>query len=67
MLNSFGFADKGSSIGLQIADLLAVYTRKYVNKYDEDAGYADEPTIISILRDRIFLIDDVAYRFLPVR
>jgi hypothetical protein len=63
-LYSFGFADKRSSIGLQWADFLAGTTRRYVIKYD--GTYPDEPKILSILRDRIYMIDRVAEQFLPV-
>jgi hypothetical protein len=65
-LYSFGFADKRSSIGLQWADLLAVTSRRYIDKYDDQSGYPKEPTIISILRDRIYLIDEVATSFYPI-
>jgi hypothetical protein len=59
VLLSFGFADKGSSVGLQIGDFLAVTSRKYVGKHSATDGYPEQPTILSILRDGIFLIDDV--------
>ncbi|MGA8693856.1 MAG: hypothetical protein WB689_08400 [Xanthobacteraceae bacterium] len=58
-LRSFGFADKASSIGLQIGDFLAVTSRKYVGKYSHNTGYPEQPAILSILQDRIYLIDDV--------
>ncbi|MFZ0986332.1 MAG: hypothetical protein WAN27_01190, partial [Xanthobacteraceae bacterium] len=58
-LRSFGFADKASSIGLQIGDFLAVTSRKYVSKYSHNTGYPEQPAILSILQDRIYLIDDV--------
>jgi hypothetical protein len=58
-LRSFGFADKASTIGLQIGDFLAVTSRKYVGKYSDTTGYPEQPTILSILQDRIYLIGDV--------
>ena len=58
-LRSFGFADKGSTIGLQIGDFLAVTSRKYVGKYSATTGYPEQPAILSILQDRIYLVDDV--------
>ena len=42
-LRSFGFADKASSIGLQIGDFLAVTSRKYVGKYSHNTGYPEQP------------------------
>jgi hypothetical protein len=66
VLYSFGFAKKKNMIRSQIADLLAVYSRRYVNKYDDENGYADEPSIISILRDGMYMIDEVAHSFIPV-
>lgn len=65
-LYSFGFADKKSSIGLQWADFLAVTTRRYADKYQAIGGFPEEPEFISILRDRIHLIDRVAETFFPV-
>jgi hypothetical protein len=62
---SFGFADKKSAIGLQIADFLAVTSRKYISSYSAEDGYPPEPAIVSILRDRIYLIDLAAERFVP--
>jgi hypothetical protein len=59
-LRSFGFADKASTIGLQIGDFLAVTSRKYVGKYSDATGYPEQPAILSILQDRIYLIGDVA-------
>lgn len=61
-LHSIGFLDKKKSVGLQIGDFLAGTTRRYVRKYDE-SGYPEEPTILSILRDRIYLIAEVATDF----
>jgi hypothetical protein len=58
-LRSFGFADKASTIGLQIGDFLAVTSRKYVGKYSDTTGYPEQPAILSILQDRIYLIGDV--------
>jgi hypothetical protein len=65
-LFSFGFAPKESARGLQIADFLAVTSRKYIAAYSDETGYAPEPEIISILRDRIYLIDQTAVSFFPV-
>lgn len=64
-LYSFGFAPKESARGLQIADFLAVTSRKYIDAYSADTGYAPEPRIASILRERIYLIDQVALSFFP--
>jgi hypothetical protein len=64
-LRSFGFADKASTIGLQIGDFLAVTSRKYVGKYSETTGYPEQPAILSILRDRIYLIGDVVTGWKP--
>jgi len=62
---SFGFADKNMAIGLQFADLLAVTSRRYINRTHAQGSFADEPAILTILRDRIHLIDDVAVQFVP--
>jgi hypothetical protein len=62
-LASIGFADKKSSIGLQIADLLAFYSRRDIVKYDAQKGYAAESGIVTILRKGIYLIDEVAVEF----
>lgn len=64
-LHSFGFAGKETAIGLQIADFLAVTSRKYVDQYSDERGYSPEPAIVSILRDRIYLIDMAAVSFFP--
>jgi hypothetical protein len=58
-LASFGSADKESSVGLQIGDFLAVTARKYINRTDALGRYPEEPAILSILRDGIYMIDDV--------
>ena len=65
-LYSFGFADKRSSVGLQWADFLAVTTRRYADAYKRLGRYPEEPKIISILRDRIYMIDHVAESFVLV-
>lgn len=64
---SFGFAAKELAIGLQIADFLAVTSRKYMARYSSENGYAPEPEIISILRDRFYLIDQTAVSFFPTK
>ena len=64
-LFSFGFAAKEPARGLQIADFLAVTSRKYINLYSDERGYAPEPAIVSILRERIHLIDQTAVSFFP--
>jgi hypothetical protein len=64
-LYSFGFASKESAIGLQIADFLAVTSRKHIDKYSDERGYAEETAIASILQERIYLIDQVAVSFFP--
>lgn len=64
-LFSFGFAAKELAIGLQMADFLAVTSRKYIGSYGKEAGYASEPQIVSILRDRFYLIDQTAISFFP--
>ncbi|MGA7789071.1 MAG: hypothetical protein WCA56_12990, partial [Xanthobacteraceae bacterium] len=56
---------KESAKGLQIADFLAVTSRKYINLYSNERGYAPEPAIVSILRERIYLIDQSAVSFFP--
>ena len=66
VLYSFGFADKRSSVGLQWADFLAVTTRRYAVAYQRLGTYPEEPAIISILRDRLYMIDHVAAAFVPV-
>ena len=66
VLYSFGFADKRSSVGLQWADFLAVTTRRYADAYQRLGTYPEEPAIISILRDRLYMIDHVAAAFVPV-
>jgi hypothetical protein len=63
MMYSFGFADKNSSVGLQWADFLATTTRRYVDKHDKLGQYPEEPRIISILRNRIYMMDHVAASF----
>jgi len=64
-LYSFGFAPKESAIGLQVADFLAVTSRKYIDQYSPETGYPPEPAIVSILRERIWLIDQVSVSFFP--
>ena len=64
-LYSFGFASKESARGLQIADFLAVTSRRYINLYSDNAGYAPEPQIASILREKLYLIDHSAVSFFP--
>jgi hypothetical protein len=66
IMYSFGFADKRSSVGLQWADFLAVTTRRYTDEYARLGTYPEEPRIISILRDRIYMSDHVAEMFEPV-
>jgi hypothetical protein len=66
ILYSFGFADKKSSIGVQWADFLAVTTRRYAAEYNKLGTYPEEPEIISILRDHLYMIDHVAEGFVPL-
>ena len=63
VLRSFGFADKKSSVGLQIGDLLAVTLRKHADKYSPDKGLAPASEILKILDHKIYLMSDVAYEF----
>lgn len=65
LLYSFGFAAKDSAIGLQIADFLAVTSRKYISRHNAVGSYPEEPAIASILREGIYLIDIAAERFVP--
>jgi hypothetical protein len=66
-LYSFGYAPEESARGLQIADFLAVTSRKYIDSYNPQIGYPPEPPIVSILRERIYLIDQVAVSFFPTK
>ena len=66
-LHSFGFAPKESAVGLQIADFLAVTSRRYMTDYSDERGYAPEPPIVSILRNGIYLIDQTAVSFFPTQ
>ena len=66
ILYSFGFAEKRSSVVLQWADFLAVTTRRYADAYAKLGSCPEEPKIISILRDRIHMIDLVAESLVPV-
>jgi hypothetical protein len=65
-LYSYGYADKRSSVGLQWADFLAVTMRRYADLHKKLGSYPGRSEIISILYDRIYMIDHVAQSFVVV-
>jgi hypothetical protein len=49
-LGGLSFANKDSTISLQMADLLAYYLRRYGNACDRAGTYVEEPEMIKILK-----------------
>ena len=66
-MGGLDFADKKSTIALQIADFLAYQSRRYVAACEERGGYAPMPDVFAIMTDRIPYRDAVATGFHPTR
>jgi len=68
IMGGLDFADKKSTIALQIADFLAYQSRRYVAACEERGGkYAPMPDILAIMTDRIPYRDAVATGFHPTK
>ena len=63
-LKSITFAAKDSTKSLQMADLLAFYSRRHIAKYDEKGGgYLEVPKMLEILHTGIHVEPIVAHDF----
>lgn len=63
-LAAFTFAPKDSTRSLQMADLLAFYSRRHIAKYDDGSGsYEHVPTMLTILHTGVHVEPLVAHDF----
>ena len=67
-LKAITSAPKESTRSLQMADLLAFYSRRHINKYDpSNDRYPEVPEMLEILHTNVFIEPIVAHTFRPKR
>lgn len=62
-LKAVTFSAKDATKALQMADLLAFYSRRHIARYDDVSGYGDGPTMLTILHNGVHIEPLVAHDF----